>query len=387
MPRMKGMVLTERDRALLGYLGVARYATAAQVHRLIAPGHDKAIASRRLARLCERGSRPGEDPYLRRIEYRRADYLPFPVWTLTPHGRAVAEQSAPGPVAVVQPGLGAQFVERVLALNEVLLGLVLALRKSDAAPLSPLPFRWRVGDDPIRFETYDRVLGRSRPALLRPDAILDAPARRLRLFLEAETGTRGLVPIGPRDGHVTRRLARYGAFFIGRTGPMSGDVERDRDRTWYRAAFPDCFDAEIIVLVQSEARCVHVERVIREHLGRNEHLRARALTVASAVSALKPLVVPPTPPPIPLTNVATPATPHVRTVAIDPTLRKRIDEGLDIFVATYNAICRATREHAAVCPTRFKPDPGPVDRLNAFRDLLLYEVLGYRREPDASRKP
>jgi hypothetical protein len=77
------MVLTERDRALLGYLGVTRYATAAQVHRIIAPGHDKAIASRRLARMCERGPNPGDDPYLRRIEYRRADALPFPVWTLT----------------------------------------------------------------------------------------------------------------------------------------------------------------------------------------------------------------------------------------------------------------------------------------------------------------
>ena len=51
MPRQKGMVLTERDRALLGYLGVARYVTAAQAHRLLAPSHDKAVASRRLARL------------------------------------------------------------------------------------------------------------------------------------------------------------------------------------------------------------------------------------------------------------------------------------------------------------------------------------------------
>jgi hypothetical protein len=384
---MKGMVLTERDRALLGYLGVARYATAAQVHRLIAPGHDKAIASRRLARLCERGPRPGEDPFLRRIEYRRADHLPFPVWTLTPHGRAFAERTAPGPVAVVQPGMGAHFVERVLALNEVLIGLVLALRMSETAPLSALPFRWRVADDPVRFEIFDRVLGRSRPALLRPDAILDIAPRRRRFFLEAETGTRGLVPAGPRDGHVTRRLERYGAFFVGHTGPLSGEMKRDRERTWYRAAFPDGFDAEIIVLVQSEARRAHLERVIRDHLGRSEHLRARALTVAAAASELKPLVAPPPPPPIPLTNVAAPATSHVRTVAIDARLRKRLDEGLSLFVTAYNAIRRETREHAAVCPTRFKPDPGPVDELNAFRELLLYEVLGYRREPEASPKP
>ncbi len=250
-----------------------------------------------------------------------------------------------------------------------------------------MPRRWRVGDDPLRFEIYDRVLGRSRPALLRPDAILDVPARRRRFFLEAETGTRGLVPAGPRDGHVTRRLDRYGRFLTGRTGPISGNPERDWDRTWDRAAFPDGFDAEVVFLVQTESRRAHVERVIRDHLGRSEHLAVRALPVAAAASELKPLVVPPATPPIPLTNVATPAVPHVRTVTIDPSLRKRIDEGLDLFVTTFNAICRATREHAAVCPTRFKPDPGPVDQLNAFRELLLYEVLGYRREPEASRKP
>jgi hypothetical protein len=204
------MVLTERDRALLGYLGVARYVTAAQVHRLIAPGHDKAIVSRRLARLCERGPTPGDDPYLGRIEYRRTDALPFPVWALTPRGRAVAADSAPGPAAAVEPGAGVQFVERVLALNEILLGLVLALRKSETTPLSTLPFRWRVGDAPFRFVLYDRVLGRSRPALLRPDAILDVPSRRRRFFLEAETGSRGLAPAAPRDGQVTRRLSRYG---------------------------------------------------------------------------------------------------------------------------------------------------------------------------------
>lgn len=385
MPRAKGMVLTERDRALLGYLGVARYVTAAQVHGLMAPGHDKAIASRRLARLCERGPNPGDDPYLRRIEYRRTDALPFPVWTLTPRGRAVAGDSAPGPVAAVEPGAGVQFVERVLALNEILLGLLLALRNSETAPLTTLPFRWRAAADPLRFVTYDRALGRSRPALLRPDAILDVPSRRRRFFLEAETGSRGLAPAGPRDGHVTRRLSRYGTFFMG-FADRAGDVERDRDRTWYRAAFQDGFDAEVIVLVQSEARRAHVERVIRDYVGRSGHLHARALSLSSAASELKPLVAP-APSPIQLTNVAAPATPRMRTVAIDAGLAKRLDEGLNLFVTTYNAITRAARAHAAVCPTRYKPDLGPAQDLNAFRELLLYEILGYPREPHPSLKP
>ena len=38
MPNVKGVILTDRDRALLAYIGIARYASADQVHRLIAPG-------------------------------------------------------------------------------------------------------------------------------------------------------------------------------------------------------------------------------------------------------------------------------------------------------------------------------------------------------------
>jgi hypothetical protein len=167
----------------------------------------------------------------------------------------------------------------------------------------------------------------------------------------------------------------------------AGDVGGDRERTWYCAAFPDSFDAEVIVLVQSEARRAHVERVIGDYVGRSGHLHARALSLASAAAELKPLVIAPAPSPIPLTNVAAPATPKVRTVAIDAGLARRLDDGLNLFVTTYNAITRAARAHAAVCPTRFMFDPGPAHDLNAFRELLLYEILGYQREPHPSRKP
>ena len=213
MPRQKGMVLTERDRALLGYLGVARYVTGAQAHRLLAPGHDKAITSRRLARLCELGPNPGDDAYLRRLEYRRSNSLPFPVWTLTPHGRALAEPLAPGPVAAVQPGVGILFIERILALNELLIALILAARRSESAPLADLPFRWCVADQPLRFETFDRVYMTRRPAVLRPGAVIDLPRTRNRIFLEPELGTTSLAPADPRQGHVKRRLERYVEFF------------------------------------------------------------------------------------------------------------------------------------------------------------------------------
>lgn len=377
MPRQKGMVLTERDRALLGYLGVARYVTAAQAHRLLAPGHDKAVTSRRLARLCEDGPPPAGGAFLRRLEYRRANALPYPIWTLTPHGRALAESVAPGPVAAVQPGVTVAFIERILALDELLIALVLAARRSEAAPLTALPFRWRVGDEPLRFQVLDRVQHGVRPAVLRPAAILELPALRRRIFLEPELGTASLAPTDPRQGHVRRRLERYTTYFL-------SFADRDMRHRWYGAAFPDGFAPEVLVLATSEARRAKVEAYIREHLkGCEDRFGARALTLAGAAAALVPLVTPAAqqaqqPPPLP---------PRGRTIVIDDDLARRIRHGLKAFVETYNSIRTETSAHAQVCPTHFKPAPGPVADLNAFNDLMWEVILGQPRTRSGERKP
>jgi hypothetical protein len=377
------MILTERDRALLGYLGVARYATAPQVHRLIAPGHDKAIVSRRLARLCERGPNPGDDPYLRRIEYRRTDALPFPVWVLTPRGRAVAEETSPGPVAVIESGVSVQFVERVLALNEVLLGLLLGLRRSESAPPRELPFSWRVAGEPIRYETYDRRLGRAQPSVLRPDAIVElpAPGRQRRVFLELETGLLGLEPAATRTAHVERRIDRYVTFFSAFAGQS--------DRTWYETTFPDRLQAEVIVLVHSEARLARVERVANELARRSEpRFGLRALILERAAGALAASAgAPPTSAPVPTATAAQGSAPGVRTVRIDAELSRRISDGLSLFVSAYNSVRREAVAHAKVCPTRHRPTPVPLAELNAFRELLLHDILGAPRDPPDGRTP
>jgi hypothetical protein len=104
--------------------------------------------------------------------------------------------------------------KRILALNEVLIALVLAARRSETAPLPDLPFRWRVADEPLRFQVYDRVHTTSRPAILRPGAVVEIPSARLRVFLEPELGAASLAPADPRKGHVKRRLDRFTTFFL-----------------------------------------------------------------------------------------------------------------------------------------------------------------------------
>ncbi len=389
MPRQKGMVLTERDRALLGYLGVARYVTGAQAHRLLAPGHDKAITSRRLARLCELGPNPGDDAYLRRLEYRRSNSLPFPVWTLTPHGRALAEPLAPGPVAAVQPGVGILFIERILALNELLIALILAARQSESAPLADLPFRWCVADQPLRFETFDRVYMTRRPAVLRPGAVIDLPRTRNRIFLEPELGTTSLAPADPRQGHVKRRLERYVEFFGSFTG-------RDRQQTWYGAAFPDGYYPEVITLARTEARRAKVERHIKDWFqGGDSRYALRAFTFAGAKATLTPLVAPaatpaphpaaPAPAPAPASSPPIPLT--ARVVVIDGDLDRRLTAGFQVFVDAFNKIRQQSVAHAATCPARFRPEPIPLAEIRAFRDLLAHDVLGRRLDPSRDRKP
>ena len=360
MPRQKGMALTERDRALLGYLGVARYVTGAQAHRLLAPGHDKAITSRRLARLCELGPNPGDGAYLHRLEYRRSNSLPFPVWTLTPHGRALAEPLAPGPVANVQPGVGILFIERILALNELLIALLLAARRSESAPLADLPFRWCVADQPLRFETFDRVYMTRRPAVLRPGAVIDLQRTRNRIFLEPELGTTSLAPADPRQGHVKRRLERYVEFFGSFTG-------RDRQQTWYGAAFPDGYYPEVIALARTEARRAKVERHIKDWFqGSDSRYALRAFTFAGAKATLTPLVAPagiaaPHPAataPAPATASSPPIPLTARVLVIDEELRRRFKDGIKSFVGAYNSLRRQALDHAIDCPN-FRPDLGP----------------------------
>jgi hypothetical protein len=388
VPRQKGMVLTERDRALLGYLGVARYVTGAQAHRLLAPGHDKAITSRRLARLCELGPNPGDDAYLRRLEYRRSNSLPFPVWTLTPHGRALAEPLAPGPVAAVQPGVGILFIERILALNELLIALILAARRSESAPLTDLPFRWCVTDQPLRFETFDRVYMTRRPAVLRPGAVIDLPRTRNRIFLEPELGTTSLAPADPRQGHVKRRLERYTTFFLSFTG-------RDLKHTWYGAAFPDGFRPEVFALARTEARRARIERHITDWFqGGDSRYALRAFTFAGAKATLTPQVAPAGPPaphpaapaPAPAPASSPPIPPTARVLVIDEELRRRFKDGIRTFVDAYNSLRRQASDHAIDCPN-FRPDPGPTAELSAFRDLIWHDVLGKPREPERDRKP
>jgi hypothetical protein len=262
-------------------------------------------------------------------------------------------------------------------VNELLLSLVLALRKSEVTLLSALPFRWRPSDEPLQFLVRDSRLGRSRPALLRPDAILDVPGQRRRLFLQAETGLHGLAPASPRETHALRRVERYATFFVAL-------ADRDRRLTWYRAAFGDDFAPELVLLFQSETRRARVERVVQENI---RGIEVRALTFAGAAAALAPIVAPPAATPADAGISAAPrrAETAVRMIAISADLANRLQRGLNLYVETYNSMRKLLTAHAVTCPSRFDLTPGPIAELTAFSDTIWYEILGEPREAPKGR--
>jgi len=392
MPNAKGAVLTERDRALLAYVGIARYASADQVHRLIAPGHSKKLVYRRLAKLCLPGGRPGEGACLRRLHYRRYEGTSVPVWALTPYGRSLVAPALPWLPTPPAKDLGARFLEHTLLLNGVLLELVLALRRSETAPLEDLPFRWRAeNDEVLQFRMLGHRLGDAHQAVLKPDAVLEVPGRCRRLFIE--TGTQSIVTAQPeRTGAILAKLQRYKQYF----DVLSDDAES----TWYRNAFPDGFAPRLLFLVHSIDRRERVERAVKACLtgtsfpGATARLEPRGfevivLTFADAardllgyfpdrLASVRAAASRPVPPPSPAkpssaAPVASPAPAPRFALAVDERelrlLRSSLERVDEALLDAYEAI--ELHQKASSC--RFDLDSIPAADLEYLRKLILRE--------------
>jgi hypothetical protein len=166
--------------------------------------------------------------------------------------------------------------------------------------------------------------------------------------------------------HVERRIDRYATFFTG--------FAHHTDRTWYEATFPDRLHPELVLLVHSPARLAQIERLIAQRT-RGAELRfgLRAFTVESAATALCSAGGGP--------NAAAPSSaPGGRVVRIEPELSRRLLDGLDLFIQSYNALQTGAAKHAEQCARYYVP-PVPSVELNAFCDRLRHDVLGIPRPP------
>jgi hypothetical protein len=367
MARVKGAVLTSRDRVLLSYLAIARYASTAQLHRLVADGHDISLMYRRLRRLSAGVNRPAESPCIRRLEFRRAEGTAVAVWALTAYGRAVAEDLVPYVRPPARHDVGARFLLHTLMLNDVLVELVVSLRRSPQSPLGELSFRWLCeNDECLRFSVFHHEVGEARLAVLKPDAIIEVPGLRRRVFVEAETGAHSIATADPlQHGGVLRKLERYARFLTGIV-PGSGPT------TFYENAYRDGLAPVLLLLVHSDGRRAKVEGAVGEWSRAHglEELPVRVRTFTGASSELVTELG---------GRAATAGTP--RLVPIDDVRARRLREGFNALAEALNSARRAVAEHNATCGRQLTLQPAPMAELKDLRDLIKHDLLGEPRAP------
>jgi hypothetical protein len=127
--------------------------------------------------------------------------------------------------------------------------------------------------------------GRLRDRVLLPDAVLEVPSARLRLFLECETGSHTLVPVS-RDKHqaTLRKADRYETF-------LAGLADVPNRVTHYARKYPDGWAAEVLFLVPTEGRRMSTEAAFASvAASAASRVRFRVRTLDQAVVHLQGLL-------------------------------------------------------------------------------------------------
>ena len=245
--------LTDRDRDLLGLLVLARYLTAAQVHRLAFHGKNVSLAYRRLLKLA---SGKGQPPFVRQRFFRTYEGDRVAVWAATPHALPAALARAPELPELPKHDVGAQFLEHQLQLNELFLALWWS---GGRCPRAVHPsFRW-IPSDRVRlvWGEWEMREGRKQQRVIQPDALLELPVQRRRYFLECEMGTQPIANVeGNAQGATVAKAERYQTFLVEPSG-------RDPRRTHYLAQFGDGFAPEVLFLVRTSGRASSVNAALR----------------------------------------------------------------------------------------------------------------------------
>jgi len=369
MPSPRGYVRTTRDNRLLAFVGIARYASAEQLHRLFFGGVSKKQTYRRLGKLCEPGGQPGEGPCLRRLGYRRRDGTEVPVWALAPFGRSIASRQVPWLRPPAASDIGHRFLEHTLVLNEVLVTLVAMLRRGPQEPLCDLLFRWLCeGDDVLTYRVLHPQTGRWLAAVLKPDAVLTIPARKRRLFIEAETGSQSIATAHPdRTGAVLSKLGRYRQFFVARSDAG--------DKSWYQGAFADGFLPRLLFLVHSDERRRKVLRAVTEQLGLlpPPQFKVIVMTFAEAPDRLAPYIRG--------TGEAAPPRSD-RIVTFEEAALPRVREGFNAVAHTVNALREIIVAHNRRGGPQLELPPMPLEAIKALQTFVK-QVLDAGHRPDA----
>jgi len=269
--------LTDRDRDLLGLLVLARYLTASQVHRMTFHGKSLSLAYRRLLKLSR-----GQPAFVRQRFFRTYDGNRIAAWAPTPYAMPAAlARSAPLP-ELPKHDVGAQFLEHLIQLNELLIAL---WSNGNRCPRAAHPcFGW-VPSDRVRlvWGEWEMRNGRRQQRVIQPDAVLELPAQRRRYFLECEMGTQMISPgDGNAPGATLSKADRYHTFLT--------DISNlDGRKTHYQVQYADAFAPEVLFLVRAEKRASSINAALATWRAQRRPCVLRASTFDAAVAELRSL--------------------------------------------------------------------------------------------------
>jgi hypothetical protein len=234
-----------------------------------------------------------------RTAYRNYAGDLIPVWKPTPLGYVAAANvveatTRPPRNAEIRP----EFMEHLLLLNELFVGLAEApLKKALATRIAEIPrrrhrsaadglyvnatalaFSW-IPSDSVRLPWKEYRDGNSWERIILPDAVLEIPKLRRRLFLECETGSHTIVPRGfHKPGSTLGKAVRYESFIC-----ELADI--DSNVTFYQRQYPDRFAPEVLFLVPRPERADSINRALTEWAvqRRRQWKLPRALTISDAI--------------------------------------------------------------------------------------------------------
>jgi hypothetical protein len=231
------------------------------------------VCRRRLKGLCSERSGAA---CLRRLSLRNADNKPVAVFAATTLGYRVAAQVLGR--ALPQPAEDVTKVSlaRIVRLNELYLALAFQGRAATHAA-----FTWIASHatDLPSWEELNIRRGRVEKRRLAPDAIVELPAERTRVFIEVEMG------LGP----LPRSVENEPAWALSKLNRYASLMMKGGDRTLYAQKYPDQWKAELLLLAHSEERASSLTEVISEwqKVNRCVPLVARALTMRHAAGLLR----------------------------------------------------------------------------------------------------
>src|SRR6266849_272289 len=351
--------LTDKDRQIIGVLAIARYLSNQHLQRLFYSGRTTRTMCKRLRSLAGEGPRKFIRPYLRRLSYRTLEGRYVDLWALTAAGYAVAQPILETPLKIPREDVGTAFREHLVTLNELLVGL-LTPRPGTYARAKQTGFRWMTSDlVRLPWKQYLQKSGRQLERIVFPDAVLELPQSRRRLFLECEMGTHSIVArTDQKAGSTLSKVENYSGFIRGFADSMKGE-------TFYARKYPDGWTPEVLLLIRTTARVKSVNETIAQwpvdRLG--TAIAVRALTFEQARDELLSQIRGATSAPHAGDDTGTTA--QLRLVPTELAALREFYNATVLASKTARAKARARREPIPEYPPRTEEVQALIERLQA----------------------